>query len=144
MTGRMPSMKLCVRCKTERPHADFSKDKNRKDGLYVYCKMCMRLWSREFRLKKPNSAKHSEIKYKYGLTLEEYNLKLVDQGNCCAICGTDVPGGGHENLYVDHNHDTGKVRGLLCRNCNLMIGHAKDNKDILESAIKYLTRWDES
>ena len=104
----------------------------------------MRVWSREFRLKKPRSAKHSEIKYKYGLTLKEYNLKLIDQGNCCAICGTDVPGGGHKNLYVDHNHNTGKVRGLLCRNCNLMIGYAKDNNDILEAAIKYLGRWDKS
>ncbi len=135
-------MKLCVRCNTERPFTDFSKDKNRKDGYYVYCKICMRVWSREFRLKNPRSSKHSEIKYKYGISLEEYNLKLISQGNCCAICGTDKPGGGHENLYVDHDHNTGKVRGLLCRSCNLMLGYAFDKIDTLESGIAYIKRWE--
>ena len=134
-------MKTCVKCNTPRLHDDFSKDKNRKDGLYVYCKICMRTWSREYRLRKPREAKHSEIKYKYGITIDQYNKKLFEQGNCCAICGTDKPGGGHENLYVDHDHNTGKVRGLLCRNCNLMLGHAFDKIEILESGISYINRW---
>jgi hypothetical protein len=101
----------------------------------------MRSWSREFRLRKPRSSQNSTIKYKYGITIEQYNQKLIDQSNCCAICGTDKPGGGHNNLYVDHNHSTGKVRGLLCRNCNLMLGHAFDKVELLEEAIKYLNRW---
>ena len=134
-------MKTCVKCNTERPYDNFSKDKNRKDGLYVYCKICMRVWSREYRLRKPRRSKHSEIKYKYGITIEEYNEKLERQGNGCAICKDEKPGGGHNNLYVDHNHKTGKVRGLLCRSCNLMIGHAKDDTQLLATAINYLVDW---
>jgi hypothetical protein len=72
----------------------------------------------------------------YGLTLNDYNLKLKQQGNCCAICKTTSSG--KRDWHVDHCHSTGKVRGLLCHSCNLMLGHAKDNMNTLEKAIQYL------
>ena len=74
----------------------------------------------------------------HGITLDVYNYMLEKQEGCCSICGIHISELGVENLYVDHNHKNGNVRGLLCSNCNLGIGHFKDNIDLLENAIKYL------
>jgi hypothetical protein len=64
---------------------------------------------------------------------------LKDQGGCCAICGTDTPG--TSGIFaVDHDHKTGKVRGLLCRSCNVGIGNLGDDPKRLKEAIRYLTR----
>ena len=77
--------------------------------------------------------KKNYFKMIYGISNEEYNHMKILQDNKCAICGTI-----DKLLLVDHNHTTLNIRGLLCNNCNIMIGHAKDNINILESAIKYL------
>jgi hypothetical protein len=61
---------------------------------------------------------------------------LKKQGNVCAICGKGLEK--DKRLAVDHNHKTGKIRGLLCVNCNMMLGMSKDNINTLKSAIKYL------
>jgi hypothetical protein len=73
----------------------------------------------------------------YGITTEEYDLILESQGGVCAICG-QVQNPIERPFAIDHNHTTGKVRGLLCNNCNLILGHARDNTYILENAIHYL------
>jgi hypothetical protein len=78
------------------------------------------------------SANYS-LKQKYGITLEEKERMVADQGNRCAIC-TEVMIIPH----VDHCHITGKVRKLLCSSCNMALGFLKDNIMILEKAIKYL------
>ena len=78
------------------------------------------------------------LKNNYGLTIEQYNQMFVDQNGICAICNGKNKNG--RNLYVDHNHITGKVRGLLCNNCNCGIGYLKENEDILLKAIKYLIK----
>ena len=70
----------------------------------------------------------------YGITLREYNNMLVKQNGVCAICEQSCT----KELAVDHDHCTGKVRGLLCKNCNLGLGHFLDNTSYLNSAIKYL------
>ena len=77
------------------------------------------------------------LKICYNLTPKQYDGLFKAQNGRCLICGT------HQSnlrraLDVDHNHITNKVRGLLCGNCNLLLGNAKDNTDILKSAIKYL------
>ena len=69
------------------------------------------------------------IVWKYGLTHDQ----LVNLPTACEICGDT------ENLHIDHDHDTGKYRGVLCHHCNVGIGHLKEKKEILENAIKYLT-----
>lgn len=80
---------------------------------------------------------------KLGITIEDYNNMLKKQKNKCGICRAKI----HENSYkklfdVDHNHNTGKVRGLLCNHCNRGLGYLKDNKSYLKNAIKYLEgRW---
>lgn len=71
----------------------------------------------------------------YGLTLDMYQQKLEDQGFVCAICKRPD---GLGNLSIDHNHETGEVRGLLCRACNAAIGALGDDIVLLEKALEYL------
>jgi len=60
----------------------------------------------------------------YGITLDKYNVILAKQGGCCAICRTDDPGRGSRGSFpVDHDHETGETRGLLCMHCNRGLGH---------------------
>jgi len=80
--------------------------------------------------------KNTELVRTYGITLEMYNKMLVDQFFCCAICKRNMI----KPLSVDHDHETGIVRGLLCNTCNSGLGMFKDNLDILIEAVKYLKR----
>ena len=78
------------------------------------------------------------------MTSQQYLEKLITQNNCCAICNKPehrlLKTGDIKPLSVDHNHTTGEVRGLLCNDCNSLLGFAKENVEILQSAINYLTR----
>lgn len=74
---------------------------------------------------------------KYGITTVEFNALLTAQGGCCAICKGTTPGGQGE-WHVDHDHASGKVRGLLCAPCNLSLGGFKDSPDLLRAALAYL------
>ena len=74
-------------------------------------------------------------KHKYGLSKDEYLLLFEKQNNCCAICNIsfDV-----KRAVVDHCHNTGRVRGLLCNECNTLLGMAKENDQVLIKAAEYL------
>ena len=72
------------------------------------------------------------------MTLEEWKAKLLEQSNICAICKTDDPG--RRGWSVDHDHETGKVRDLLCFNCNAGLGKFGDDVSLLQAAIEYLKR----
>jgi len=76
----------------------------------------------------------------YGVTEEWYVETLAAQGGKCAICPATEPGGPHKVFSVDHDHKTGKVRGLLCKDCNHMLGMAKDSIETLRAAIEYLQK----
>mgnify|MGYP000857438858 FL=1 len=82
------------------------------------------------------SERKRKLRESYGLTLEEYNTILDAQNNLCAICKQINTSS--RDWHVDHCHKTGKVRGILCSHCNLMLGHATDNVLTLHSAINYL------
>ena len=86
--------------------------------------------------------KNAFIKSKYGITLDQYKVMLILQGEVCAICKQKETRKnrytGICKLHVDHDHLTGKVRGLLCSKCNFGISAFKDNTDILIEAINYL------
>lgn len=84
----------------------------------------------------------NHLKRFFDLTPEEFNEKLASQDYKCAICYTTEPKGPANQWCVDHNHDTGQVRGLLCDNCNRGLGHFKENSEALIRAIKYLDNWD--
>ena len=75
---------------------------------------------------------------KLGSSLDEYEKMFKEQGGRCKICGTDKPGGKYGTLMLDHCHDTGRVRGLLCHGCNAGLGLIKDNPNTLRGMIKYL------
>ena len=82
-------------------------------------------------------ARNDHLKRRYGSTLDEWNQMFDDQAGCCVICKK------HQSelkkrLSVDHNHDTGEIRKLLCSNCNTAIGLFYENTEILLNAIEYL------
>lgn len=87
----------------------------------------------------PNRNDH--LRLAYGITDKHYQWLLDCQGGVCAICKSSEGGGRHKNLfYVDHDHVTGKVRGLLCINCNLGLGKFADSPDRLKAALSYVER----
>ena len=130
--------KRCNSCDEIYPLSNFHKSKEGSNGVMASCKPC---YNSKIRVKyNPLVRKSHKLKYKYGITLEDYNNKLKEQGDVCAICKSDKPGG-NGDFYVDHNHTTGQVRGLLCHWCNFMIGQSRENPEILSAGIDYLKKW---
>ena len=78
------------------------------------------------------------LRKRFGISLEQYETMLQQQNGGCAICGASVGRKDGWRLAVDHNHKTGKVRGLLCTNCNSGIGRFKDSAELLLKASSYL------
>jgi hypothetical protein len=98
---------------------------------------------RDHRAKYSLASKDSALRATFGISLADYGRMLVEQDGKCAICRheeTQMRGGVVKALSVDHDHTTGKVRGLLCADCNHMIGKAKENRDTLLAAIRYLDK----
>lgn len=149
-------MKICIDCKLEKSLDMFYK---RSDGTpRSYCKECHatrnRKWVENNRERKrenernqyhrnPQRAKNWKLKRDFGISLEEYHELLEKQYGKCAICKQEEtaihPSGKRKRLAVDHDHDTGRVRGLLCENCNHGIGKFKDSPDRLIEAANYLS-----
>lgn len=147
-------MKTCSRCK--KPGL-FHKDKSKKDGLHSICIDCHKEYKRNLHARDSEardralarSKKWRELNYerartsitnatliaKYGISLSDYNELLESQGGVCAVCG-DLPD--KRRLAVDHNHDTGKIRGLLCQPCNVSIGKMKESPELLRKLANYL------
>lgn len=95
-------------------------------------------YMREYRKRRYRNVKSSEIKSKYGITLSEWETMYAAQDGTCAICKKPEDTDRYANLAVDHCHDTGKVRGLLCNNCNRALGMFKDDLDVLRAGVAYL------
>jgi len=96
---------------------------------------------KEYNRRKPEIKLAQHLR-EFGLTIEDYSNMAKDQDGKCAICGSAIGDSAGRRLYVDHNHSTGKVRGLLCSSCNFGIGNFKDSVELLRSAIKYLEETD--
>lgn len=114
----------------------------------------LRAWNREYHQKHPPKKRTPEqnrryyrayhrsihLQKKFGITEADYDAMIVSQNGKCAICGTTNPRGkGHTRFHVDHCHQTGVVRGLLCSRCNLGLGAFLDDIAILQKAIEYLS-----
>ena len=99
--------------------------------------------NRRYRTERPERAKLSHRKtyfrMNYGLELHEVEALFAQQGGICKICFRPIVLGGKGGAKVDHDHATGKVRGILCSPCNTGLGQFRDNPIILQSAINYLT-----
>jgi len=157
--------KTCTGCLAEKPIEMFYRKARSRDGYATRCKEChnakVKEWekshpenirARTYRWRERNPEKaraiqrRSEMKRKYGLTEDQFVALLASQDGKCAICRTDDFGGRWDALCVDHDHSCcsstrgcGKcVRGLLCGNCNSILGLAQDNASRLRAAIEYL------
>lgn len=131
----MAEGRRCTGCGIWKPLSSFSKrTSGRGDGFKTRCKECARSAHRKYRRRRG-------YRRKYGITLAEYDRLLEAQGGVCAICERGDSSG--RRLSVDHNHETGQVRGLLCLNCNTVIGLAHEDTDLLHRIAEYLESWSE-
>lgn len=163
-------MKRCTKCGVSRPLLMFYKDVGGADGLRSQCKICEAKRNKEWHAsnrerhiaavnewraahraeylayqsnynadedrKRRDRAGH--LKRKYGMTIEDYDGMLEAQGGGCAICGR--PPRPDISLHVDHDHETGRIRGILCWPCNNLLGDVQDDPARLYAAADYLTR----
>jgi hypothetical protein len=152
--------KWCTKCGQLKRLDDFSPDKRTKDQRQSQCKDCKRLWAQRDREVHPERWQEVAARFNerrkpdrswrrtavdYNLTRQEFEALLAGQGGGCAICGGQ-PNGRSVRLHIDHDHNCcpgigscGKcIRGLLCSNCNTMIGLAKDDPERLLTAVRYL------
>lgn len=162
-------MAICKKCNQDLPEEKFGKtyyttvSGEQKTHLKTTCMVCYRKKHLEnpdkreihrkgnmsWYWKNQDKAKNQRLR-KYGITIDEYNNLRHNQNYTCAICGkheTEVAQGRAKKtehaLHVDHCHTSGKVRGLLCTNCNTVLGKCYDDTKILRSAITYLEGKDE-
>jgi len=126
-------------------HAEKRKEKCKLGHSLVYvsaqkrlrCYECDKVRSKKYyaqnkgKIKK--KARNRQLLYLYGITIKEYNNLMIIQNSKCAICNKHG-----SNLVVDHCHATGRVRGLLCKQCNFVLGLVNDNKSVLMRAAEYL------
>ena len=132
-------MKLlyCYKCKQHRPKDYFWKDKTTTTGYCNKCKDCQIKAQRKQQKRRGYLyARKWSLKTRYGLTLEEYEGMFRKQNGVCAICEKANLDG--TPLCIDHDHKTKKVRKLLCRWCNRMIGLANEDISVLNKSIDYL------
>jgi len=132
-------MKYCNTCGCGLVVPDTWLVSSKKTNQYK-CRACKNEYLRNWRKENPGAYKE----WKYGITQEGYEALLSNQGNVCAICGTDTPGGMHDTWHIDHDHTAGKVRGLLCWLCNSGLGKFKDSARQLRKAACYLESFSES
>lgn len=143
--------KKCGRCKEVLGHQNFGSASGSSDGLQKWCRECRSKYdsdnrdsitrrAREARQAKPEEYRRfRSLASKcrdYGISVSEYDEMLASQSGVCAICRKECKSG--KRLSIDHNHETGEVRGLLCGKCNSVIGYADDCISTLRAAIEYL------
>lgn len=149
-------LKTCSVCTDTKPTTEYYRNRTKKDGLTTNCKTCEKAYSKCWRIRNPvrrveqlkawvakNPEKHrvharrAHIKYKYGLSEPEFIDLCERQFWRCAICTTSISKG---TSNIDHDHATGKVRGILCANCNRGLGAFQDNYKSLLAAGAYLEK----
>lgn len=145
-------MVVCTKCGLEKEECEFRARPTLKRGYHSWCRMCEKEGDRSRYIPKPKKVKiinHNKVKedrrlrnlkYRYNLDYDDYNKMYEDQDGKCAICGLNKDLGTSKGLLVDHCHETNKVRGLLCNNCNSGLGKFMDNIELLNNAINYLQR----
>ena len=147
-----PATKYCAKCDDDKPLTAFSKQSRAKDGKATYCKTCYgkmtKRWARANRARRNQNNLLSKLQ-KLGLSFDAYEEMFEVQEGKCAICmkpetKRDGRSGELIKLAIDHDHDAGQVRRLLCSNCNTGLGLFKDNPELLETAAAYLRQFQQS
>lgn len=135
---RTTGLVTCTRCNETKDASSFPSEPRKRNGLKSHCRKCSGVSSAAWKIKH-NYHTTTLIMKKYGITENEYLTMMVLQDSCCAICKEDfVP---EVKPIVDHDHTTGEVRGLLCRQCNSALGFFKDDPELLDKAGRYLCRF---
>ena len=132
-------MKVCKTCNIVKNLGDFYYNRYNIGKLTKKCKACISIYYKD-RNKDPEIKRRKnnyELKKYYNISLNEYEKMISKQNSCCKICNR------HQNLFkyefaVDHNHKTGKIRGLLCQPCNTALGLFKDDIEVINNAMRYL------
>ena len=146
----------CKKCSLEKPRTQFYREKRTKRGYNARCIDCCKADANAVYQANPtpyierSRVQHSDPLHRrrrtcksHGITLEQYDALLEKQGGHCAMC--PATSSGHnmtDDFCIDHDHITGKVRGLLCSSCNLLLGKAKadEGNSILLGALFYLKK----
>lgn len=133
--------RACNQCKRELSFLQFARDSRSSDGYKRVCRECDQALSRRRRVdegKERDRLTGVNVR-RYGLTQESFAAILAHQDHACKVCGTlkrDVED--KYGFHIDHNHQTRRVRGFLCRGCNAALGHVKDDPKVLRGLIRYL------
>lgn len=129
----------CTKCKKVKTAENFDKNPEARTRLRAWCLDCRKNYQREYnRIHKNGKVLDNRLRNQFGISLDDYRRLLAKQRNRCAICRSDEPGNGFERFLVDHDHETGLVRGLLCVSCNSGLGHFRDSVKLIEAAGRYL------
>ncbi len=143
--------KICSKCKTSKPVGQFHKYVSR-GKIHSECKACTKIMQTNWRkrnashcneyyknwiFKNKDKVKFNQLRKKYGIEPSTYKSMLINQSGKCAICQKED----YTWLAVDHCHTTGRIRGLLCRYCNLVVGNSKENADICIRASVYIRQF---
>lgn len=143
---KTPDFKICKRCEQTKPKESFSPHRGSRDLLHAWCKPC----SAEYRRTQPQPSletiRANYLKREYNLTVEEYQAKFDAQDGVCAICKRpeklfDKRANRLRHLAVDHDHETGQVRDLLCASCNQAFGNMEENPDLIRALLEYGKKW---
>ena len=137
--------KRCRTCKQIKPRAAFARQDSHTNATRSRCLECeerlgMSPWQNIPAHKRKSYNRVSKVRNGHGMSPEEYDEKLREQDGRCAICGTTIPGKSG-NFPIDHDHDTGSNRGLLCHSCNKALGLLGDSLRNLINAQLYLMKW---
>lgn len=129
--------KWCPSCKTTLPIDKFKVQKNR---IAPYCTPCYEDPNSDYRLRTRATNRRTYLRRYAGITEEQYDAMVEQQGPGCAICGATESVAGRAYLPADHDHVTGKFRGILCENCNVGIGYFNDSPERMRAAAEYIER----
>lgn len=133
-------IKACSECRQFFNASHFHPEPRNKDGLNGICRKCRNKKATTWQRLNPRTKRNTHLKSKFGITVDQFDELLAKQNHCCAICmSPDSKGRG--TFHVDHCHQTGQIRGLLCHDCNTGIGKLGDSPEALKKAVDYLERF---
>ncbi|MFL6240498.1 MAG: endonuclease VII domain-containing protein [Actinomycetes bacterium] len=134
-SGGPTGVKYCHGSDQTKPLAAFGSNRSAGDGKAFYCKDCHNARGKESKQRLYGGTRHYHLMRRYGIGDDEVAVMIEAQGGACASCEGPL-----ERPHVDHDHKTGKVRGILCFNCNAGLGKFQDNVDVMQLAVDYLRR----